>query len=184
MTKVEDYADYVTPEPGDNAMAQLSALAQEQADAEAEVARLQEELAKAQQRLRDVSEFKLPELMEELGMDEFKTRSGLRVKVEEKLRGNLSKARKPRAVEWLDGHGGSALVKRLFTIKFDKGEEAWAKKFAADLKKRKKPVRCEITEDVNTNTFVAHCRRLLEEGEDVPLEDLGLYRQRVAKVES
>lgn len=180
----KDYTQYMTPEPGDNALTQLTALAQEQADAEAEVARLQDELAKAQQRLRDVSEFKLPELMEELGMEEFKTRTGLKISVVEKLRGNLSKAKKPKAVEWLDEHGGAALVKRLFTIKFDKGEEAWAKKFAADLKRRKKPVRCEISEDVSTNTFVAHCRRMLEEGEEVPLEELGIYRQRVAKVSS
>jgi len=179
---VPDYSDYKV-EPGANVLATLSQLADEQKQAEAEVARLEEELRSAQAKLRDLAEHRLPNLMNECGMREFTTKDGIKIKVVEKIRGSIPEAHATRAFAWLEEHGHDNLIKREFKIEFGKDEEGWAKKFQADLAKRKRPLKVQLKRAVHPSTLASFVNEQLADGVDFPMEMFGVHQQRSSKIE-
>lgn len=182
MTETYDYSEFKDG-PGDNVLAQLSAMAMEQKQAEAEVARLEEELKKAQAKLKDLSEHKIPELMDAAEVKEFTTKDGIKIKIVEKIRGSIPEANAPKAFAWLEEHGHDNLIKREFKIEFGKNEEAWARKFEADLKKRKRPLKVRLKRAVHPSTLASFINEQLENGVDFPMDTFGVYRQRFSKIE-
>lgn len=179
---MHDYSEFRDP-IGDNLMAQINETALEQKRAEAEVARLEEELKAAQRVLLDISQVRLPALMDAAGMTKITTVDGVQVSVREIIRGGIKSGNEPLAFKWLEEQGHGDLIERQFRIDFNKGEEAWARKFEADLRKRKREVRLEISRGVHASTLQAFVREQLEKGEDVPLDTLGVYRQRITKID-
>ncbi len=179
---MHDYSDFKDG-PGDNVLARISGLALDQKEAEAEVARCEEALKKAQERLRDISEHQLPALMDEAEVKECVTKDGIKVKIVEKIRGSIPKDNADRAFGWLEEHGHGKLVKREFKIEFGKGDEAWAKKFQQDLDKRKKKLKYEVKRGVHPSTLASFVTEQLQEGVDIPLDTFGVYRQRSSKID-
>lgn len=177
-----DYSEW-RDTPGDNMMAAINAAALEQKKAELEVARLEEELKEAQRKLLDIQQHKLPELMDAAGMLKVRTQDGIEVTVREIIRGGIKTENAPRAIAWLEENGHGDLVKREFKINFNKDEEAWAKKFEADLRKRKKEVRMDVNRTVHASTLQSFVKNQLEEGVDMPLDLLGVFRQRITKID-
>jgi hypothetical protein len=171
--------------PKDNILAQLAGLAMDQKRAEAAVAAAEEALVEAKEELRRISERSIPELMDAAEMAEYTTKDGIKIKVQEQIRGSIPKepTKNEAAFKWLEDNGHGDLPKREFIIRFAKSEEAWAKKFAADLKKRKKPLAYEVKRSVHANTLAAFVKGQLEAGVDFPLETFGVFRQRVSKIE-
>ena len=180
----DDYSEYLDDDaPGDNVLAMLSGLANAQQEKELEIAQLEEALTKAKAELRDISEHRLPELMEEVGMESFTTKDGLKITVRDVIRAGIPAKNPQPAFNWLEENGHGRLVKREFKIDFGKDEEAWANKFQSDLQKRKKPLRCNIKKSVHPQTLQAFIRERLEAGEDIPLDIFGAIRQKFTKVE-
>lgn len=167
---------------GDNAMAQLKGLAQEQADLEAKIAELTAELAKATADHKDVSERKLPSLMETMGLDYMKFNTGLEVKVSEHIHTTIPKDKQTAGFGWLDANGHGKLIKREFVIKFPREEEAWANKFAADLAKRKKPVDLEMKKSIHPGTLKAFGKEQLSKGIELPEDGFSVHRNKVAEL--
>lgn len=178
---MHDYSEFKEG-PGDNLLAQIAATALEQKEAEAEVERCEDALKLAQGRLRKISDEDLPALMDEAEMTTCQTRDGIVVKLQEKIRGSLPKGREQPAFDWLEEHGHDDLIKREFTIQFGKDEEAWAKKFEADLRKRKKPVNVARKETIHHTTLASFVTEQLEAGVAIPLDTFGVYRQRTTKI--
>lgn len=177
-----DYGEF-RDGPGDNLLGSIRAVARRLKSEEAEVARLEEALQKAKERMRHTAEHELPGLMETAGMAKFALEEGTEIVVHEVLRGSIPKSRADEAHAWLEEHNSGGLIKREVVIEFDRGEEGWAKKFLADLAKRKKPVRSQVKKNVHPQTLLAYLREKLGNGEPVPLDLFGVFRQRVAKVE-
>ena len=181
-----DWSQHSTSEEqgvGDNAMARLSALAQEQVEVEAQIATLEAQLKDAKAALKDVREKRLPELMDDLGLTEFKTATGTKIKVGEHIRGGIPADNQEKAFAYLEGEGDGNLIKRQFVIEFGKGDEAWAKKFSRDLAQRKKKVNSKVKRAVHPQSLYAYVKQKLEEGVDFPMELFGVFRQRITKVE-
>lgn len=178
---MHDYSEF-REGPGDNLLAQIATTALEQKEAEAEVERCEDALKAAQNRLRLIAEKTLPELMDAARQTQLTTADGIVVKVQEKIRGSLPKGREAPAFAWLEEHGHEDLVKREFKIQFGKDEEAWAKKFEADLRKRKKPVNVSRTDTIHPSTLASFVTEQLEAGVDIPLDAFGVYRQRSTKI--
>ena len=176
-----DYSDFQKA-PAEGQLAKLSTLADQQAGAAVEVAALEAQLATAKDKLRGISERELPELMDTLGMEEFKTSSGLKISIKEIIRASIPKARKDEAFTWLDEHGHASIVKRSFAVSFGRDEEKWARKFATDLRRRKRELSVEDIKKVESATLRAFVTNQLEDGADIPLELFGVFRQRVAKI--
>lgn len=181
MATMPDYSEF-REGPGDNLLAQISETALQQKAAEAEVARLEDELKAANNKLRDIVERRMPELMDQAEMTMITTRDGIIVKIEERIRGSIPKNREGEAFKWLEDHEHDGLIKRQFTIEFGKDEEAWARKFEADLRKRKKPVNVKRKDSVHPSTLASFITERLQAGDDVPLETFGVFRQRSSKI--
>ena len=180
-----DYSEFKQDAPvGGNLMARIEGVAQEQVDAEVLVANLDTQLAEAKSNLLDLMERRLPKLLDDAGLIDSKvvTPSGLTVEVDEKVRGSIPKANEPKAFEWLENDNNGRLIKRQITIEFGKGDEKWAEKFMRDCAQRKKPLNLKVKRSVNPQTLQAFVRQKLADGDAMPLETFGVYRQKFAKV--
>lgn len=167
----------------DNILAALSAAAMDQKRKEAEVARIEEQLAVAQAELKTIAEHTIPELMDAAEMESFTTKDGIVIKIVQKIRGSIPKATEAKAFEWLKDNKHDDLIKREFKIGFGKEEETWANKFLADLKKRKRPLAFEVKRTVHPSTLASFVTSQLEQGVDFPMDIFGVFRQRSSKIE-
>ncbi|MFA7063759.1 MAG: hypothetical protein WC132_06450 [Methanomethylophilus sp.] len=175
------YLDYVQPQTAGGELSQLSALAEQQAAAAAKVADLEAQLNKAREELRDIAERQVPELMDQIGIGEFKTTSGLKIKIDETIRASIPKAKAPLAFAWLKNNGHGSLIKRVVSVAFGKGEDERAEELRQQLS-----VQFEVDDNasVHPSTLAAFVREKLRNGEEVPLDLFGVHRQRVSKIET
>jgi hypothetical protein len=182
VTDEFDYSDYVKEAvSSDTGLSRLSRLAEDQAAAESAVARAEQALAIAKEKLKDISEHTIPNLMEELEMKEFTTRHGLKVQMKVNVRASLgSGPRKDEGISYLIANGSGAIVKQNVVVSFGRNDAAAAKKLVEDLKAS--GLAASFERKVEPATLSAWVREKLENGEDVPLETFGVFRQRVAKI--
>lgn len=175
------YLEFVQPQSlGSGELSQLSQLAEKQAAAAARVADLEAQLNAAREELRDIAERQVPELMDQIGIDEFKTTTGLKIKIEETIRASIPKAKAHLAFAWLKEHGHAAMIKRVVSVSFGKGEDEKAEELRQRLAEE---FEVEDAASVHHSTLTAWVREKLREGEEVPLDLFGVHRQRVAKIE-
>jgi hypothetical protein len=163
---------------GDNAIAVISGLVDDLQRADEEVERLEEELKKAKAAARELREVKIPERMEDMEVEELTTKSGVKVKIEEKVSASPKKDDRESAWDWLEDNGHGALVKRQAIFAFGKGEdeEKAAREMIAGASR---PGRFE--RGVHPSTLSSWVREQLEEGTEIPMELLGVRRVRRAK---
>lgn len=169
--------------PGDNILAAISSLALDQKRAEVAVAKAEEALALAVADLKRISERELPDLMDKAEMQTTTTKDGIKVTIGEKIRGSIPKPNEEKAFAWLKENGHDDLIKREFKIQFGKTEEVWAKKFLADLNKRKRPLAYELKRTVHTSTLSSFVKGQLEAGVEFPMDIFGVFRQRSSVIE-
>lgn len=186
MSNLESNNDYLAyaqqGATGEGELSQLSKLAEEQAAAEAEVARLEAELTKAREVARDFAERQVPELMDSIGIAEFKTATGLKIKVAETIRASITAANAARAFAWLRENGHAALIKRALTVTFGKGQDEAAEALAQELEG--KGLDADDKTSVHPSTLASFVREKLRDGQEIPLDLLGVHRQRVSKIEN
>lgn len=178
-----DYASFVGVESADGGeLSALSKLAEEQARAEARVAYIEAELNKAREDLKDLAERRVPELMDKIGIEEFRTSTGLKIKVAETIRARIPKAAAHRAFAWLREHDHAAMIKRVVSVAFGKGEDSSAEQLAQDLTDR--GLMPEDHASVHPSTLSAFVREQLKAGEELPLDLFGVHRQCISKIET
>lgn len=184
QAEAADYAQYVSPD--DSApvvdLSQLQDLAEKQALAEAQVAGLEAQLNKAREELKDLAERQVPELMDQIGIEEFRTRTGLKIKIDEVIRASIPKARTGEAHAWLKANNHEALIKRTVAVPFGKGEDEKAQELERYLAKQGYPTENEAK--VHPQTLAAWVREKLKTGAEIPLDLFGVFRQRVSKIQT
>lgn len=174
-----EYLDFVAP-TSQGELAQIQQLAEAQAEAEQAVAEAELALTKAKEALKLIAETQLPEAMDACGMTEFKTRSGLIVRIRETIRASIPKAMQVDAFRWLRAHGHESMIKRNVVVAFGKGEDESAAQLYAELSAR--DLHPEDNVSVHSSTLSAWAKEKLEKGEEVPQELFGIFRQREAKI--
>lgn len=181
--QIYDYSNYEQEAQavGDNLMGALVGLADKQEAAEAEVERLEELLKEAKSNLQRITEHEIPKLMDGLE-GTINLPDGRKITIAEKIRASISGDKKPMAMRWLDDHGHGGIIKRRFIVEFGKGQEEWAKQFEEQLASSSTPLNVKKERNVHWQTLDAFVREQLENGEELPLDIFGVYRQRFAKV--
>lgn len=178
--KVDDsYLDYVQPDTSGGDLQLLQQLAEAQAQAELDIANITVQLTKAREIYKDLAEIQIPDVMDKIGIAEFKTTTGLKITIAETIRASIPKAKQPHAFHWLRTNGHSAMIKRTVSVSFGKGEDANAdtlvKKLDNDFDVADKTV-------VHPQTLAAFVREKLEMGEELPMDLFGVHRQRLSKI--
>jgi hypothetical protein len=160
----------------------LAALVEEAHLAQLAVDAAEEALKKAQEVARDLIERRLPEAMDAVGMQEFRTR-GLRVRVEPVLQVKQPPvAQRAAAHDWLRAHDQGGLIRRGVEIAFGASEKEQERAHAlADRLGVDFPGAVRESEEVNTSSLKAFLRRAVEAGENVPLDIFGARIFRAAK---
>lgn len=181
MSSENAYLDYVQPQTAGGELSQLTQLAEQQAAAQSKVADLEAQLNKAREELRDIAERQVPELMDQIGIGEFKTTTGLKITIDETIRASIPKDKAPLAFAWLKNNGHGSLIKRVVSVAFGRGEDE-----RADELRQRLADEFEVDDNasVHHSTLTAFVREKLREGEEIPLDLFGVHRLRVSKIET
>lgn len=179
------------PIPDNKELANIATLARRYTDLEKEIEDLEAKLKAKKAEWESLRGNALPLAMTEVGMKKFELVGGGKVVLHSNYVGAITEANKPLAHAWLEKSGNGSIIKHLITIIFDKGEEAWAKKFMRDMAARKKPLRYERKDSVHPQTLGKFIREsianakaegLPPEGQ-IPFDLLGVFELRYAEVE-
>lgn len=175
------YENYVDKLPDNESISTLSGLIEDLRDADLELQEAEAVLKKAQDRKREIEEKQIPELMIALKMEEFKTTSGVKVGLEQVLSVTPRKENRQRVLNWLEKRGSGALIKRTLSVAFNKDQDeevASLVKFLVE--ERRMPTKEE--RKVESQTLKKYVKELLEAGEDVPTDLLGIFQYNRAKI--
>ncbi len=179
---VDDYSAYVgmghNNPPQD--MSEITKLAERQWEAQKKFDQLEKDLEAAKNELERLSEVLVPDKMEELGLEEITTSSGIMVSVSEKVRGGLLKENRPKGFAWLEENGHGAIIKSEVVVSFGRKELQDANKLVEELRKDKKLASLE--REVHHSTLDAFIREQLEKGKKIPLDIFSVMRQRISQV--
>lgn len=173
-----DYSEFQDEKPND-ALAELSKLGDRQAELEEEILEEENKLKKLKDLHKEVSQQHIPELMDQLGLQNFTTTSGTQISVTENVRASIPVARKPEAFQWLRDHGNAGLIKRMVSVEFGRGEDEKASELSKALAETFELVKDEA--NIHHSTLASFVKSQLESGVDIPLDLFGVFRQRVAK---
>ncbi len=168
-----------------------------------------EELLKTQKNhLRKIEEEQLPNLMDELGLAEFKLQDGItRIDIKSFLKASLPsqvailKATDPETrarlverriegLEWLRSGQGKSLIKDVVTIDIPSARSAKSaqrnameRKVNAVLKiAEKMGLLADRSETVHTQSLTSYLKEMLEQGVDIPMDTFAVFEGRKARV--
>lgn len=145
-------------------LAEVSSLVSAILDVEGEVESLELALKERKEKLAQLKERELPDLMNQIGLSSFKTADGKKVSVKKDYKNTI--INEEEAFRWLEETGNSSIIKTELKLNFGKGERELcqeAEKLLSDnnLSFNKK-------EGVNAMTLNAFTREQLEHGIQFP----------------
>jgi len=143
---------------------------------------LMEQLSNAQSRYNHIKTRELPDLMAELQTGEWTNEGGTNVKLDNFVSGSLPKepAALDAAIKWIEENGGESLLKGVMEIPFNKSQHNEALALKDELINKGYPA--SYSPSIHAQTLMAFVREKLKGGEDVPLQTLGIFSGRVAKI--
>lgn len=160
-------------------MQRLNTLVHEQLMAEDEVAKAENALATAKKKLARLSEYVIPDVMEEMGITEYKTNDGLTIKLKQAIRASIAEVNRSDAFGWMTDHDHEAMIKTSIVIEkpalLDDFENADELKEALQLVMDNLP--SSENKSIHSSTLSAFVRDKLEDGEEIPLDTFSVFRQ-------
>ncbi len=183
MADIFDYEDDALDEGSvneDSGLTALSALVTRANQVDIEVARAEDQLKKLKEAQVDLTQRRIPDLMEELGVQSFTTTSGLKVGVKRKVRASITDATRTEAIAWFKDQNLSRMVKNEFKLSLDKGEDAKA----SDLAKAIEKLGLSYTNkrSVHPSSLAAFVRQRDAAGEAIPDNLFNVYRYSDARI--
>lgn len=181
-----DYFDDVPPKEAEPATLELlTKLAHEQIDLEKQVNDDSVALAEKQERLNRLQRVRIPDIMSELGMEEFKLTDGTVISAKGDIKANITEANKPAAFKWLEEHDFDGIIKTNVAVQFGKGEMDDAKK-AMDALKEAGFVG-SMERSIHPSTLKSFVKEQLEKGsteagDSIPIETFGIFEFKLAKI--
>jgi len=174
------FENFEQEEASPDQLGKISSLGEELVIKVTKVKSLEQQLKDAKLDLRDLEENTLPEAMNEIGMTQFKLISGETVSVEDVIRASIPKDRQEVAHKWLEEHGHGDIIKHNVSVQFKKSEEEKVKLCLEVL--NDSGFTAMDKKDVHWKTLTSLVKEVLDKGQDVPYDDLGVFIGRKAKV--
>ena len=172
--------DEVAAGPDAGQLQLISDLGNRQLRLEREVAAAEAALAKVSAQLRQVQEVDLPDAMAAAGCRAYTLTSGESISIIDGITASLSGEKRAAACAWLRANGYGDLVTDDVAISFGRGHEQDAMTLAREL--IEKGLIPAVTTNVNTATLKALIKEKLSEGVEMPLDTLGAYQWKKARV--
>jgi hypothetical protein len=171
--------------PSDNAnFKRMMDMAKEIAETEAQIEAMEETLKDLKGRNNRMKTLDLPDMMAEYGMTAIKLESGQTVEVSDFVQGSLPKdlERRKAAIDWLAANGAVDLIKNEVSVEFTKTQHNLAKATAQKL--REDGLNVIEQETVHPQSLLAFAREKMRNGEEIPLEQIGLFSGRTVKIKT
>lgn len=177
-----DYFDVPneTPEQTEATLESLVKYANEMKSLEKEIADIERELAERNGRLNKISGVIIPDVMDRLGMEEFKLSDGSKVLVKTDIKCGLSEERKPAGFAWLRENDYGGIIKTDVSLAFGKGEEQQAKE-AVDVLSAA-GFNAQIGDSVHHATLKSFVKERIEAGDNIPIDVFGVYEFKQTKI--
>lgn len=170
------------PVASDSAIADLLAKAHELLDTERQINEVEALLKTLTSHAHELKTQTIPDKMAEVGLSEFATPEGHKLKIEEFVAGSMPKdpERREQAIKHLEDWGAEGVIKNEINLTFDKSQHNEAMALADDLRQR--GFHCEVKSGVHPQTYLAVIRERLANGGDIDLEQMGVFSGRRTKV--
>jgi len=182
MIEFEDAADVAPPKS--EQLAEVSELASDALEAEAEVVRLSRELKAARNRWLDLVSVRLPDAMNAVGMNDFTLKdSNYKVVVREAYVG--TQLTNEEGLAWVEENDGADAIKTEITIELPKGELDTAREVLDYVKRHpaaNRFLKAKLERYVHQATIGAFVKQCVEAGKDAPLDLLGVHRRKMAQI--
>lgn len=176
-----DYFDGLPEKKAEPATLQLLArLANESKDLEAAIHTKTVDLAEDQAKLDGLLRKRIPEIMKDLGMEEFKLTDGSKVSVKADIKCSITEANKPTAFAWLEETSNDGIIKTKVGVDFGKGEMEEAKKAVELLQGA--GLDASVDRAVHPSTLKSFVKEMLEKGVNIPIDAFGIFEFTVAKI--
>lgn len=164
--------------PPEEKLARLGDLARHQLDIENELAELEKRLVEKKQELAKVSEMDIPDLMDELGIDEFRLRNGVRLTVNPYFTGKITSQ---EALDWLNDNDYGDIIKGQVSIPYPKGFDQ-SKLVALVSAAQQLGLSPDNREEVHHSTLKAWIKEMVMGGKEFPRELFNVYVGRKTKL--
>jgi len=176
-----DYFDCPEDEDAPTAtLERLSALAQKARDLEHEINEDTVTLEEKKGQLDKIIKRFIPDIMQELGMSEFKLTDGAQVKIKESIAASISAENKPAAFAWLAEHNYDGIIKTKVISEFGKGEIENANKALAAIQLA--GFDASLDQSIHPMTLKAFVKERLEAGESIPVDTFSIFELKEAKI--
>lgn len=164
--------------PSEEKLSRLNNLCKSQFDLENKINELEQRLEDTKKELAKVSEHSIPELMDEIGISEFRMTNGLVVRVAPFFTGDT---KDPESLIWLEENGHSDIIKGSITIPYPKGyDQDKLQAIAKVAEGLGLPV--DNREEVHHSTIRSWIRDMIKSGSQFPKELFHVYVGRRTKL--
>lgn len=162
-------ADSEAAAPSQEKLMSVEQLITEQLRLEDLLERLEAKRKETQALYDTIRDRTLPEALLDAGVSEFKTTSGMKVKVEKLYLASVTKDKARAFYDWLDEQGHGGIIESNVTIQFGKGDRAAAKEASHQISVEF-GFDTQLAESIHWATLRAFAREQIEEGNDLPPE--------------
>ena len=138
-----------------------------------EVEDLKKTLKESEAALRQLTDQDLPDLLHEIGINEFTLDDGSKVELRPIYSARIPVEHREAAHAWLREKGFDDIIKNLVSIPFGRGEDGKAGDFISLA--RMKGFEVMQKQEVHSGTLKAFVKERIEKGEDVPADLFGVF---------
>ena len=161
-------------------LVRITKLARKQVKLDREVKALEERVKAKRAAHDEVAVRDLPDALAEAGAAAVTLKDGTKVEVKSNYYCTLTGKYHDPAIRWLRKKKYDDLIKQAIITTFGKGEEKAADRLRKILAKHTVPFRTD--ESVHSGSFKALVRELIEKGDKVPIDELGVTIIDMAKI--
>lgn len=156
--------------PESEKLKNLATMARQQVEVEDNIAQLEKNLLDMKDHLKSLSEFKIPELFNELGLAEFKLANGFKVKVNPYYQAKITDE---KAFDWLEDRGHADIIKGEWTVHYQRSNV----KDLAAFKALASQMGFHVSEKLGVHpmTLKAFVRNQIETGQEMDRELFNVY---------
>ena len=136
----------------------------------------------AKAEVRRVEQEDLRDLMQELGLETFKLKTGETIEIKPEVDCSISEERRRAAHSWLVDKGFGGLIKTEVIVAFERGQHGAAEEFATECaEKGKQP---NLIERVHPSTLKSFIKEQMAAGNAIPFDLFGVHPYSKVKITS
>ncbi len=166
----------------EESLKELSKLATQQLFLEQEIEEKEAELNQLKKVHKGVSEGKIPEAMQKIGMLQFSLTNGAKIVVKPYYSGTINGENRERAFDWLKAKGHSALIKKEVKLDFGEQDKVNYAEVQSIMRSAGFEFDMAINEGVHHGTLNAFIKEQVEGGKEFPLDLFKAYVGNRAKI--